>query len=283
MAANKNLLKLKAKCSNIIGAKLREFPSTCICYLLTVHTGEAAAPLVIPRMNYVSFEEAMTNKYGIVLRRWPLNYFVCPGQISSVADLEVLYEAFKNDVTTFYKMTPAELDEWRAERARKRLAAQQAADSTTPDAGTSSSPPSTSSRAATPSAATPSSTPSAATSSSTPSTSAAAVEPSATPSASSPVANVSRATETSGPGVGPQVDAPLTQIIGASSPDAGFAVGDKRPIEAVFVLTGEHLVGTKPKRVRSDKGKKRGPNKKTRLRLEAEAAAAAAAAAQAAS
>ena len=74
-------------------------------------TGLAAAPAVI-KINYLNFDDAITNKYGIVVRSWPLKEFKCPGKINSLPDLQVLYNAWNNGLTTFYKMSLPELEEW---------------------------------------------------------------------------------------------------------------------------------------------------------------------------
>jgi hypothetical protein len=58
----------------------------------------------------------MTNKYGIIVWNWPLKDFKCPDKINSLLALLVLYNAFKNDVATFYKMFPAELNDWHDQR-----------------------------------------------------------------------------------------------------------------------------------------------------------------------
>ena len=75
----------------------------------------AAAPAIV-KINYLNFDDMITNKFGIIVRNWPLKDFKCPGKINSLPDLQVLYHAWHNDVTTFYKMTPVELDEWRKQR-----------------------------------------------------------------------------------------------------------------------------------------------------------------------
>ena len=82
-------------------------------------SGEAAAPFIIPRMNYQTFDDTITNKYGVRIHNWPLSKFTSPGKLTCRTDLETLYYALKNGTTTFSKMTPTELEAWREERARR--------------------------------------------------------------------------------------------------------------------------------------------------------------------
>lgn len=199
-----------------------------------------AAPLIIPKINYVSFDDAITHKYGIIIRNWPLKAFVSPGKMNSASDLEVLYYAFMNDVTTFYKMSPPELEVWREERTQKRLAQTlvQTASLLVPMM------------------------PDPAASSSTPTSPPIRIDTSHLNSAPDSPANANTASVSGTP-------APHLATVPAAT-----AEGNKRPYEAVLDISGESLVAKKPRRIRRDAGKKRGLNKRSEDRIVREAQAA---------
>jgi hypothetical protein len=177
----------------------------------------AAAPIIISKINYLNFDEAMTSKYGIRVRNWPLTDFKCPGKINSLPALQILYNAFKNDVTTFYKMSPTELEAWRNERYRPVPVPVPYS----PLASNNPNPIPISTPAASP-------------------TSDAALIP-AQPEVTTPVQ--------------------LTPI--GNSACSHPAIGEKGIYSAVFAVNGQQLVMKKPRKQRSDKGKKRGNNVRT--------------------
>lgn len=179
----------------------------------------------------------MTNKYGIIIRNWPLKTFISPGKIGSTSDLEVLYYAFKNGVTTFYKMTPAELEAWREERARGRLPSQTACtDTANPiaaDTGTASSIDNL-------------------------------LLPSPSATTIPPPPETSSSADSSSP---PLLTPPM-------NPGAALPGGSEPIFQTVFTISGDNLVTKKARRKRKDAGVKKGPNKRTAERLAREAAAA---------
>ncbi|KAG1797154.1 hypothetical protein EV424DRAFT_1333583, partial [Suillus variegatus] len=85
---------------------------------------ETAAPVKISRMYYVNFDDNITSKHHIVLKNWPLSKFCCPGDISSLNELKVLFYAFDTGATSFQKLTDAEYDQWSNECFQAALAKQ---------------------------------------------------------------------------------------------------------------------------------------------------------------
>ncbi|KAF7799885.1 hypothetical protein EIP86_011127 [Pleurotus ostreatoroseus] len=88
----KELSQLKHTCSETILEKLKE----------------CAAPDLVGRMNYQNFS-AITEKYGIIITGWPLTRFVCPSDIKSKMELDLLLSAWKNGTARFERLSPDEL------------------------------------------------------------------------------------------------------------------------------------------------------------------------------
>lgn len=80
-------------------------------------------PHHVGKINYKNFASAITAKFGVVYENWPLELFRCPGEINSRAELETLYQAWKNGVARFRKLSAAELAEWRQAQFEEQLAA----------------------------------------------------------------------------------------------------------------------------------------------------------------
>ncbi|KAK7441180.1 hypothetical protein VKT23_016661 [Stygiomarasmius scandens] len=72
-------------------------------------------------MYYSNFDTHITDKYGIKLLNWPLDRFCSPSDITSRAELDVLKNAFTSGMTQFYRMTSAELEEWREKRFEETI------------------------------------------------------------------------------------------------------------------------------------------------------------------
>jgi hypothetical protein len=73
-------------------------------------------------MYYVNFNDNITSKHHIVLKNWLLSKFCCPGDISSLNELRVLFYAFDTSATSFQKLTDAKYDQWSNERFQAALA-----------------------------------------------------------------------------------------------------------------------------------------------------------------
>lgn len=232
-------------CSRIIAEKLRKSFTHLSLILLIMYTGQATAPMMPGKMNYVSFADAIMNKYRIVVEHWPFSDFISPGKINSVTDLELLYNSVRNGTTFFRRMPPAELDAWREQRYSRR--------NPTPV-------PATTALVFTPTA--PTAIPA----------NADGVDPAAPPAA------LKNATPGLG-GLGPDTLASSAETSPGTAPlVADASAGDKRPGDDA-TADPNAPPAKKRKAPRKDKGIKRGPNKRTRACQEAEATASLAAAA----
>lgn len=63
-------------------------------------------------MYYQNFDTKITEKYGIIIKGWPLGQFCCPSDVKSRVELEVLFNAWKSGTAHFYKLSQQEYDEW---------------------------------------------------------------------------------------------------------------------------------------------------------------------------
>ena len=202
------------------------------CLLIVVaFLGEAAAPRSIGKINYKNFDK-ITEKYGIICVGWPLERFCCPGDINSMPELQVLQNAFQSGAAHFRCLSDDELDQWRKERRLKLVEANQTA---TADHAVSD------------------------------------------PSAPPPVPEIRSSTMTEAPGPTPSdslaTDATATNavtnvhannaslsVLAGPSTAANIPTSNPQPLQSVFTVDGPGLVQKKPRKTRSDKGKKRGSN-----------------------
>ncbi|KAG1897856.1 uncharacterized protein F5891DRAFT_956561 [Suillus fuscotomentosus] len=65
---------------------------------------ETAVSVKISRMYYVNFNDNIISKHHIVLKNWPLSKFCCPGDISSLNELKVLFYAFDTGVGIHFRL-----------------------------------------------------------------------------------------------------------------------------------------------------------------------------------
>lgn len=68
-------------------------------------------------MIYKNFDEHITRKHGIVIKRWPLTKFDNPSAIGSQMELGLLLNAWQNGTTFFHRMSTAEHMAWIEARA----------------------------------------------------------------------------------------------------------------------------------------------------------------------
>ncbi|EIW74539.1 hypothetical protein CONPUDRAFT_159833 [Coniophora puteana RWD-64-598 SS2] len=80
-----------------------------------------AANFQFTRMEYVHFDTAVTEKFGVVVVNWPFKTFACLSSYSSIPELKVLLSAWETGTTSFHKLSPQEWKEWLAEQTRKRM------------------------------------------------------------------------------------------------------------------------------------------------------------------
>jgi hypothetical protein len=67
-------------------------------------------------MFYMNFDDNITDKHGIIVKNWPLPVFCAPGDIRTVTELKILYNAWESGTAHFYQMTMAEATKWCSER-----------------------------------------------------------------------------------------------------------------------------------------------------------------------
>ena len=67
-------------------------------------------------MFYMNFDDNITDKHGIIVKNWPLPVFCAPGDIRTVTELKILYNAWESGTAHFYQMTMAEATKWCNER-----------------------------------------------------------------------------------------------------------------------------------------------------------------------
>ena len=67
-------------------------------------------------MFYTNFDNNITDKHGIIVKNWPLPAFSAPGDIRTVTELKILYNAWESGTAHFYQMTTAEATKWVNER-----------------------------------------------------------------------------------------------------------------------------------------------------------------------
>jgi hypothetical protein len=67
-------------------------------------------------MFYMNFDDNITDKHGIIVKNWPLPFFCAPGDIRTVTELKILYNAWESGTAHFYQMTMAEATKWYNER-----------------------------------------------------------------------------------------------------------------------------------------------------------------------
>lgn len=63
-------------------------------------------------MFYVNFEEHITKKYMIILEGWPLKKLCAPGSINSQPELRILFNAFTSGAARFRLLSDADFDHW---------------------------------------------------------------------------------------------------------------------------------------------------------------------------
>ena len=74
------------------------------------------------RMFYTNFDENITDKHGIIVKNWPLPFFCSPGDIHTVTELRVLYNAWESGTAHFYRMTMDEATKWVKEQSSSAIA-----------------------------------------------------------------------------------------------------------------------------------------------------------------
>jgi len=91
-------------------------------------TIDEVAQTPVSKMFYTNFDSQVTAKHGVVVVNWPLKLFSSPSDIGSMTELKVLYNAWKTGTTTFCKLTPAEWEDWETTRFNACMAESQQVD-----------------------------------------------------------------------------------------------------------------------------------------------------------
>ncbi|KAI0686723.1 hypothetical protein BC835DRAFT_1420231 [Cytidiella melzeri] len=176
---------------------------------------------LVATLSFVSVTDAhITEKFGIIVVNWPLAQFIAPGSINSRLELQTLYNAWSTGATYFQCLTPAEAEAWHKERfSRQVAAAVSTVTETLPDASVGGDQVS---------------------------------------STDNPVPEPGTPTDNAGPSNA----LPASGDASAPPPPLGSASDQQTTSIAqtgVFAVSGATLVTKKPRKQRSDKGKKRGP------------------------
>jgi hypothetical protein len=189
-------------------------------------------------MYYQNFDDNITAKFGVIVKSWPLAKFCSPNDIGSRVELNILHNAWQSGTAHFYKMSDVEFNSWtntryqQPENAREDATNAPAADLNPPTADAIPTP-----AANTPAAPTNLDAPA----TNTPATNTLATNTLAT---NTPTSNPA-------PSAGPLSALPLSRFINATTvtgPD-GTAI----------------QVTKKARKVRSDKGVKKGSHRGTVL------------------
>ena len=53
-------------------------------------------------MFYMNFDNNISDKYRVIVKHWPFKVFCAPGDIHTVTELRVLYNAWESGMTHFY-------------------------------------------------------------------------------------------------------------------------------------------------------------------------------------
>lgn len=201
-------------------------------------------------MNYKSFDTAITAKYGVVCDNWPLETFCCPGEINGRTELEVLYQAWKNGVAQFRKLTAAELSEWKHKTFLSKGPGHTTVVGTTPEVAPS--------QPGSPSAAV-----SSLTSLAAPDSLAHPIKPTDAQHTSIEVdAPIPSVAQPSGSSLGIDPARPVLTNNTAHQ-NVSATTGEKRTYSETFTFADGALVLKKPRAPRRDKGIPRGPNART--------------------
>lgn len=93
-------------------------------------------------MYYENFAQHITAKWQIVLEGWPLSKFTNPSALVTKNEVEILYNAFKMGTAKFRRLSDAEWESWDAARFQGLLTIQMDRGMNEDEAGTGPSIPS---------------------------------------------------------------------------------------------------------------------------------------------
>ena len=93
---------------------------------------------------YTNFDDNMTAKYGLVVKGWPLRVFCSPGDVRTFTELKILHDAWQSGTAYFYRLTTTEATEWsnrRFEKATEETSGPEISSTSTTQSSTHSSTP----------------------------------------------------------------------------------------------------------------------------------------------
>jgi hypothetical protein len=90
-------------------------------YVCTYSISGEVAKARVPRMYYKNFDNNITAKYGVVLEGWPLDRFCSPSDIASRTEISALRSSFESGATRFRMLSRAELEAWSDARFQATL------------------------------------------------------------------------------------------------------------------------------------------------------------------
>jgi hypothetical protein len=104
------LVALKSETSALILRELSKFFIYIPHWMLTYYPG--AVTHVNAKMYYQNFDSHITRTHRVVIQGWPLPKFCCPSDIGSLTEVQLLYDSWKSQSTTFRKLTDVEWKKW---------------------------------------------------------------------------------------------------------------------------------------------------------------------------
>ena len=73
---------------------------------------EAGGTVKIAQMYYSNFDKHVTERYGILMKGWPLPKFCNPSEVGSKVELEVLHNAWETGRAYFERLLQSDWDTW---------------------------------------------------------------------------------------------------------------------------------------------------------------------------
>jgi hypothetical protein len=217
------------------------------------------------KMFYQNFDDRITANWGIVLRNWPLAKLCSPSDVGSRNELQVLYQAWESNTTHFQKLTETEFKEWEEIRFNAAMNQMVAGDDNNDEVDAIVDPSFVPEATSVPSTAPPLTAAPQPTSALNAGTAEAAPQ--------HDIGNTNENTLSPSAPMAPFVDASLPAVASKRQAPEGSTAETSRKkarpapfvsfINTVTAVDGSSVqVSKKPRKVRSDKGKKRGSRSK---------------------
>ena len=117
-------LELKKKTTALVIEKLHELIGLVFLFLVIygpLSVGAITGKTTL-RMQYDRFDDLITQKYGVIIKNWPLKWFCNPSAVATRIELEVLFNSWESGATQFQKLSPDEMRTWQNEQLSSQLA-----------------------------------------------------------------------------------------------------------------------------------------------------------------